>query len=362
MELLSQLGLRIRDIREEKNISQTRLSELSGIVREQISRIENGQINATVESVFKLSMGLNTPMKELLDFPDKVMIKIIESEKPKSNLKPIVKWAGGKTQLLPEIEKLMPKEFNRYFEPFTGGGALLFSLKPENVVINDFNSELVSAYRCFEDKASFDKLISILHVHESNHSEEYYLKIRELDRSEAFNALSKEEIAGRFLYLNKACFNGLYRVNSKGYFNVPSAKREKVKIYDENNFNGLLEYFNNNKIEILNTDFEIAVENAQAGDLVYFDPPYDTYDDKDSFTSYSKNGFGKDEQLRLANLFKSLDKKGVKVMLSNHNTPYINELYNGFNINVVLAKRMINSKANGRGNVEEVIVTNFSVE
>lgn len=360
MELLNQLGIRIRNIREEKSISQTRLSELSGIVREQISRIENGQINPTIESIFKLSVGLNTSMNELLNFPENVIERITASVRfNEFKLKPIVKWAGGKTQLIDDIEKLLPNTFNQYFEPFVGGGALLFNLKPPKVVLNDFNSELIKTYTCFKDKKSFDVLIDVLERHEQQHSEEYYLEIRKLDRSERFNELTKEEIAGRFLYLNKACFNGLYRVNSKGYFNVPSAKREKVKIFDENNFSALFEYFNNNDIQILNTDFEEAVNDAKKGDLVYFDPPYDTYDDKDSFTSYSKNGFGKDEQLRLANVFKRLDKKGVKLMLSNHNTPYINELYKDFKITIVLAKRMINSKANGRGNVEEVIVTNY---
>lgn len=359
MELLNQLGLRIRDIREEKNISQTRLSELSGIVREQISRIENGQINATVESLFKLSVGLDIPPNELLDFPKEVLDKLVETERPVSKLKPIVKWAGGKTQLLSNIEELMPLEYNRYFEPFIGGGALFFNLKPEDAVINDFNSELVSTYLCFQDKKSYEKLVSILKLHEDNHSEDYYLQIRQLDRTEDFSKLPKEEVAGRFLYLNKACFNGLYRVNSKGYFNVPSGKKDKVKIYDEINFKEIYHYFNRSNITVLNHDFEEVVKDAKKGDFVYFDPPYDTYDEKNSFTSYSKNGFGKDEQLRLANVFKSLNELGVNVMLSNHNTPYINELYKDFNITIVLAKRMINSKANGRGNVEEVIITNY---
>lgn len=168
--------------------------------------------------------------------------------------------------------------------------------------------------------------------------------------------------AARLIYLNKACFNGLYRVNSKGFFNVPSAKRKVVNAYNETLFKDIQTYFNSASIEVLSGDFEAAVKDAKKGDFVYFDPPYDTLEEQNNFTTYTKDAFGKEEQVRLSNVFKDLDKRGVFIMLSNHNTPFIQNLYKGFNINVVLARRSINSKGDGRGAVEEVIITNYSHE
>lgn len=272
---------------------------------------------------------------------------------------PFVKWVGGKTQLLSKIKDLMPKEYNRYFEPFVGGGALLFEVKPKEFLINDFNSELVEAYKSLTNKSDFELLKESLKAHENEHSEEHYYQVREMDKLEDFIDLPRHVRATRMIYLNKACFNGLYRVNAKGYFNVPSGKKKKVTCFEESNLNDLYNFFNSSSYEILNGDFEEAVRNAKKGDFVYFDPPYDTWDDKNSFTSYAKNPFGKDEQVRLSNVYKALSNKGVYVMLSNHNTDFIRELYKDFNIHIVEAKRMINSKADGRGNVEEVIITNY---
>lgn len=275
-------------------------------------------------------------------------------------LHPFVKWAGGKTQLLPKLKSFMPIKFNKYFEPFVGSGSLLFDIKPKVATINDLNSELIYSYICFQDDHLLSLLKKELRKHEENHCEDYYYHVREMDRNINFISLPIYIRAARMIYLNKTCFNGLYRVNSNGYFNVPSGRKEHIKTFDEDNFNNLREYFKSNKINILNGDFEEAVINAKPEDFVYFDPPYDVIENKNSFTSYAKNNFGKDEQVRLANLYKRLNKQGVHLMLSNHNTPFINDLYREFNIHVVKAKRMINSKANGRGNVEEVIITNYS--
>ncbi len=253
----------------------------------------------------------------------------------------------------------MPASFNNYFEPFVGGGALFFNIAPKKATINDSNSELMCVYKCLKNDKAFELLKQELKKHEENHTEEYYYQIRLMDQNENFLSLPDYIRAGRMIYLNKACFNGLYRVNSKGYFNVPSGKKAKVKTFDEDNFDALHEYFKTNDIKVMNVDFENATKDAKEGDLVYFDPPYDTLDNKDSFTAYSKNDFGKDEQKRLADVYKELSNKGVYVMLSNHNTSYIQELYKDFNIHVVSAKRMINSDAKGRGDVEEVIITNF---
>ena len=270
-----------------------------------------------------------------------------------------VKWAGGKRQLLDKLTNYMPLKYNKYFEPFVGGGALLFKIQPNNFVINDFNSELIQTYKCFTNKNDFDDFKKMLNYHQNNHSEEYYYKIRAMDKEDDFKNLPIYERAARMLYLNKACFNGLYRVNKKGYFNVPFGKKENIVCYEENNFIELYNYFTTNKCKILNGDFQIVVKNANKNDFVYFDPPYDTLDDKESFTSYVKNPFGKEEQIRLANVFKKLTDKGVYVMLSNHNTKLIQNLYKNYKIHVVPAKRMINSDASKRGCVEEVIITNY---
>lgn len=272
---------------------------------------------------------------------------------------PFVKWAGGKTQLLDRIHELMPKEYNHYYEPFIGGGALLFSVAPKDFTINDFNSELIQAYKCFTNDEDFKKLVERLNYHQEHHSDEHYYEVREMDKDLNFLMLPIYERAARMIYLNKSCFNGLYRVNSKGFFNVPSGKKKKVVCYEEENLEEIRRFFSTSKFEILNGDFQDAVKNAKKGDFVYFDPPYDTWEDKDSFTSYAKNPFGKEEQKRLAGVYKGLSEKGAFVMLSNHNTEYIRELYKDFHIHVVEAKRMINSKASGRGNVEEVIITNY---
>ena len=274
-------------------------------------------------------------------------------------LRPFVKWAGGKTQRLDRLHAYMPKTYNNYFEPFIGGGSFFLNISPKKATINDFNAELVCAYKCFQNDELFESLKNELKKHEANHSEEYYYQIRSMDKEEGFLTLPIYVRAARMIYLNKSCFNGLYRVNSKGFFNVPSGRKKKVVTFDEENFDSLREFFRNNNITILNGDFEDAVKSAKAGDFVYFDPPYDVIENKNSFTSYAKNDFGKDEQIRLARLYKKLSDKDVLVMLSNHNTVFINELYKDFNIHVVNAKRMINSKADRRGDVEEVIITNY---
>lgn len=275
------------------------------------------------------------------------------------NAKPIVKWAGGKRQLIDKLLEYMPERYNAYYEPFIGGGALLFELMPPVATINDVNEELLAIYRCLQNEEYFKLMIQDLDKHEKEHSEEHYYDVRGIDRRPEFNELPIWKRASRAIYLNKSCFNGLYRVNSNGYFNVPSGKKKKVQTYDRENIIALHNYFMNNKVTILEGDFTKAIENAMLGDFVYFDPPYDAFDDKETFTSYTKFNFSKEDQKRLAELFKELSDKGVHVMLSNHNTTYIRELYKDFNIHIVKAKRMINADSKGRGDVEEVIITNY---
>jgi len=346
--LIKDFGDRVKDLRNVNSISQIELSKNSGIGREQISRIENGQVNVTLNTINKLSKAFNISVKELMDF-DIVPYK----------LKPFVKWAGGKTQILLKIKELMPETYGVYLEPFVGGGALFLNIAPNRAIINDSNKDLMSVYKCLKNKIKFNELLNILRMHEKNHSDEYFYHIRNMDRLDTYKKLPAVERAARMVYLNKACFNGLYRVNSKGYYNVPSGRKTTVNAFALDNMEHLYDYFSNNQISIMNADFEKVALKAEEGDFVYFDPPYDTWEDKNSFTSYSKNTFGKDEQVRLAKLYRKLDERGVKLMLSNHNTAFINELYEGFNIHEIEAKRIINSKASGRGNVMEVIITNY---
>lgn len=272
--------------------------------------------------------------------------------------KPFVKWAGGKRQIIDKLKKYVPDEFDTYYEPFVGGGALLFELSPKKAVINDYNQELMNVFNCIKDEDKFVKMCNELNHYEASHSEEFYFEIRNKDRDKAkFNKIVDYKRAARTIYLNKACFNGLYRVNSRNEFNVPFNKKDKINTYDGQNLGIIHAYFNFNDVKMLNTDFEEAVKDAKKGDFVYFDPPYDS--DKEIFTSYTETGFGKDEQKRLSDVFKELDKRGCYVMLSNHNTELINELYKDYHINVIEAKRNINANGKKRGKVEEVIITNY---
>lgn len=275
--------------------------------------------------------------------------------------KPFVKWAGGKRQIIDKLKKYAPGDFKTYFEPFVGGGALLFELSPKKAVINDYNKELINVYECIKNANKFEKMCRELNHHEVEHSEEYYYEIRNIDRDKnKFNKLSDYKRAARTIYLNKACFNGLYRVNSKNEFNVPFGKKNKVNTYEGQNLGIISGYLNYNDITIMSVDFEESVKSAKEGDFVYFDPPYDS--DTTTFNSYTEDGFGKEEQKRLARVFKELSDRGCYVMLSNHNTKLINELYKDFNIHVIEAKRNINSNGKKRGKVEEVIITNYENE
>ena len=272
--------------------------------------------------------------------------------------KPFVKWAGGKRQIMPEIKKYVPENYDTFYEPFVGGGAVFFELAPKKAVINDYNSELMNVFECIKDEVKFDKMCTELNHHEANHSEEYYYQVRNIDRDvKKYNKLADYKKAARTIYLNKACFNGLYRVNSKNEFNVPFGKKEKVNTYEGQNLGVVHCILNFNDIKLLSTDFEEAVKDAKKGDFVYLDPPYDS--DTSTFNDYTENGFNKDEQRRLAILFKELSDRGCYVMLSNHNTILVNELYKDYNIHVIKAKRNINANGKKRGKVEEVIITNY---
>lgn len=274
--------------------------------------------------------------------------------------RPFVKWAGGKRQIIDKLNKYVPAKYNCYYESFVGGGALFFELAPKRGVINDSNVELMNVYRVLMDHDKYTKMCRVLNEYEANNSEEFYYEIRNKDKEKSFNRISDYKRAARTIYLNKTCFNGLYRVNKKGYFNVPYNKKKNVNTYDGENLLTVHMLLTMNDIKVMCCDFADSVKEAKEGDFVYFDPPYDS--DTHSFNSYTEEGFGKDEQIRLSLVFKELDKRGVKVMLSNHNTTLVRELYSDYNIHVIEAKRSINSKGNKRGKVEEVIITNYEVD
>ena len=272
--------------------------------------------------------------------------------------KPFVKWAGGKRQIIDKLKEYVPDEYNTYYEPFIGGGALLFELSPKNAVINDSNEELMNVYRCLCDEEKFKKMCNLLNHYEAEHSEEFYYEIRNKDKNKnAYSRLSDYTKAARTIYLNKACFNGLYRVNKKNEFNVPFGKKTKINTYEGSNLITVSNYLTMNNIKILSIDFEEAVKDVKPKDFIYFDPPYDS--DTSTFNSYTEEGFDRNEQIRLAKVFKELDKKGAYVMLSNHNTSLINDLYKDYNIHLIEAKRNINANGKKRGKVEEVIITNY---
>lgn len=279
-------------------------------------------------------------------------------------VRPFLKWAGGKRQLLPELNKYIPTGFLKskktYYEPFVGAGAFLFDLQPNNAVINDLNKELINCYKVVKD--SLNELIEELIKYQYKNNESDYYNVRYLDRqNKKYKALSSVEKAARIIYLNKTCYNGLFRVNSQGQFNVPYGKYKNPKIFDETVLRDVSKYLKENQIKISNVDFERAVKDAKKGDFIYFDPPYDPVSDTASFTGYDSNGFNKDEQKRLKEVFDELHEKGCLIMLSNSKTDFIMKLYEDdrYNIKTVKATRNINSKAFKRGKVDEVLVRNY---
>lgn len=275
----------------------------------------------------------------------------------KVTLQPFTKWTGGKRQLLPVIRELMPKTYNRYFEPFVGGGALFFDLAPKDAVINDFNAELINCYQQIKDNPQ--ELIEILKVHQEYNSKEYYLDLRSADRDERIDMMSEVQRAARILYMLRVDFNGLYRVNSKNQFNVPYGRYKNPKIVDEELISAISVYINNNQLEIKVGDFEKAIVDVRTGDFVYFDPPYIPLSETSAFTSYTHEGFSFADQVRLRDVFKRLSDTGAYVMLSNSSSALAEELYKDFNIHYVEATRTNGAKSSSRGKISEIIVTNY---
>ncbi|MEA4967857.1 MAG: Dam family site-specific DNA-(adenine-N6)-methyltransferase [Bacteroidaceae bacterium] len=273
-------------------------------------------------------------------------------------MQPFVKWAGGKRQLLTEILKRLPHNFDTYYEPFIGGGALLFDLAPSKAVVGDINKVLVDTYQAIKNNSAL--LMRLLEEYEKRHNSAidkkyFYYSMRDCYNNKITNDEYNVETAALFMYLNKTCFNGLYRVNSKGLFNVPFNNCRNLVIYNKENIEEISIYMKQVDIEV--RDFEETCKNAKEGDFVFFDSPYAPLKD-DSFESYTKDGFALEEHVRLAKLYKRLSNRGIKCILTNHNTKLINDLYKDFKIEVIQVKRMINRDTNNRTG-EEVIITNY---
>ena len=267
------------------------------------------------------------------------------SEAPRA--RPFLKWAGGKSQLLPEILARLPPAFRRYHEPFLGGGAVFFALAPARATLSDVNADLVAAYEALRDDV--EGVIAELQHHRAE--EEHYYRVR----AQSPASLGRAAGAARTIFLNRTCYNGLYRVNSKGEFNVPYGRYSHPTICHADNLRLAAIALQN--VELRCEDALAAGARAARGDLVYFDPPYDPLSTTSSFTSYARGGFGRDEQAALAEVFGVLAARGVHVVLSNSDTPLVRDLYARFRIEPVYARRAINSRADRRGHVREVIVT-----
>lgn len=272
-----------------------------------------------------------------------------------NNIPTFVKWAGGKKQLLEQFKQFFPKKIDRYFEPFVGGGAVaLYVIKtynPKEVYLSDTNEELVNTYNII--KNNVEGLIKLLKLYKQKHSKEFYYGMR----SEDTNKLTELERAARFIYLNKTCFNGLYRVNSKGGFNVPMGSYKNPAICPEEDLREISKLLKNAKIEV--KQFHEISKDVKKGDFIYFDPPYYPLNNSKSFTTYTKENFLEKEQEKLADVFKQLNIKNTKVMLSNSDSDFIKGLYKGYSINIVKANRMINCNGDGRGKINEIVVTNI---
>ncbi|MCD7847770.1 MAG: DNA adenine methylase [Oscillospiraceae bacterium] len=269
---------------------------------------------------------------------------------------PVLKWVGGKRQLIDAFTPLLPDKITSYCEPFLGGGALLFHLQPDVAYINDINSDLMNVYSVIRN--SVDELVEELKQYRNE--PDYYYAVREWDRCpDKYDLLDNTQKAARFLYLNKTCYNGLYRVNNAGEFNSPFGFYKNPNIVNEPTLRAVSAYLNSAEITSSSVDFEEVLSYINKDTFVYLDPPYDPVSETSNFTGYSKGGFSRNDQIRLRKCCDELDRRGVRFMLSNSATPFIRDLYSAYNITVVSAKRVINSVASKRGDINELVVRNY---
>ena len=272
-------------------------------------------------------------------------------ERGRAHSSPIVKWAGGKSKLIGELLARSPSEFERYFEPFVGGGALFFRLQPGAAVLGDKNPDLIDMYRCVADDV--EAVLRRLRAHRQRHDADYYYRVREQWNAGAHRTAADR--AAAFIYLNKTCYNGLWRVNSRGMFNVPAGRYAAPAIYEPETLRAASRALRG--AQLTYGSFAESVASAGEGDFVYFDPPYHPITETAKFTSYTAGSFGEDDQRELAAVARDLVERGCRVMISNSDSPFIRKLYKGFRIDRVMCARAINSVGKKRGVVPEVIIT-----
>lgn len=270
---------------------------------------------------------------------------------------PFLKWVGGKRQLMPSIVEHLPENIKdyKYIEPFIGGGAVLFNLQPKNAIINDFNEELINVYQVI--KNNLDELIIDLKKHKNE--AEYFYSIRSLDRNGEFKKLNAIQRASRVIFLNKTCFNGLYRVNNAGEFNSPFGRYKNPNIVNEPTLKAVNKFLNSNNIDIKSGDYSEILKQADKKCFVYLDPPYHPISESSNFTGYVQGGWNMYDQIDLKTACDELNKKGVKFLLSNSSADFIKDLYKDYKITIVKANRAINSNGADRGEVDEVLIRNY---
>lgn len=280
----------------------------------------------------------------------------------KINITPFVKWAGGKRQLLPKIVQYIPPYSGKYIEPFVGGGALLFALCPTHAIVGDINSDLICAYTCLSSSSLYPLFLQKLNQLQKKHSEPFYLKESRMDREPSYLEKSPIERGARLIYLNKTGFNGLYRVNSNGFYNVPSSKRKNINLYSKENLDHINNYLVSNQIVFYCQDYKTTLLSAEKGDFIFLDPPYDIPKRrKTEFTAYSAQGFGAKQQEELCNEFKRLDLLGAKVLLCNGYTSNVKKLYAGYKMVIVDVIRYIKPPRGStkRDHYKEMLIMNY---
>ncbi|TNF24270.1 MAG: DNA adenine methylase [Deltaproteobacteria bacterium] len=273
----------------------------------------------------------------------------VQRRAPRQDAEPVVKWAGGKTRLVPQITALFPATWGRYYEPFLGGAAMFLALQPGGAVLTDINDDLITLYQVVQNDV--EALIADLQRH--RYEKNYYYAVRAQDPTR----LGRVQRASRTLYLNRTCFNGLYRVNRRGEFNVPFGRYKNPTIVDEDRLRAVSSALNG--CTVAHMDYATATATAKAGDLVYFDPPYFPLTRTSNFTSYTAGAFGPDDQRRLAEVFDDLTDRGVACLQSNSDTPFIRDLYSHHRVHTVTAHRAISRDPSTRGTVTEVVIANF---
>jgi DNA adenine methylase len=273
----------------------------------------------------------------------------LASAPPSDEAKPFVKWVGGKRQILGELRREAPARFVRYHEPFLGGGALFFHLRPKRAILTDSNERLIRTYRGVQNNV--EEVIGLLKEHQLRHNRRYFLATR---AAPDVDGGSDAEVAAWFIYLNRTGYNGLYRVNSRNVFNVPPGNYKKPKICDEDNLRACARALRGARLAV--SSFERVVRRAKPDDFVYFDPPYVPLTRTSNFTDYTSKGFGEAEQTKLRDVARALRDKGVHVLLSNSSAPLVHQLYSDFRRIQVSARRAVNSQADGRGPVQELLL------